>query len=515
MVDRAAMIPGLVTVPAGGAPAGVAGGAGPVAGWVRELDYAHVDELRARVANRLATDEQSVFSRLDDESRTELIRTLVIEELQQWVLHRQALGQPVPTEPVEDQIIDATVAATGGLGRLQPLLERTDVEDIFFSGPYPTMLRLASGEMVEGPAIGSSNDDVMALMKQISSTLGGASRDFSPAQPLLAVRLKAVGELGARLSGSIDVVPMPAGTIRIHRHADSDLDTLASIGMIDAPLRAFLRAVVHAQGKIAISGGTGYGKTTVLRSLAAEIPHDRMIVTIEDDRELGLHVLKRKDAAGRVVTDAQGRAIPRRPPALVRAYEARPANSEGRGEITMEHLGKQALRDSPDVIIFGEARGGEVVQLLEGVTNGVGGVMFTLHAESAEGVFDRVVQLVRKAHPPLPADYALRALTFVDLIVQVRRDRRHRRFVSEVIEVASGPLGENGYPRFQRIFAPGPDGRAIPTGHHLSPALASRLEDVGFDVSWLRPEQSDWPDWDGDAPDGGGRIRPGPRRGPR
>ena len=206
-----------------------------------------------------------------------------------------------------------------------------------------------------------------------------------------------------------------------------------------------------------------------------------MIVTIEDDRELGLHVLHRKDTRGRVVRDAQGRPVPRRPAALVRAYEARPANSEGRGEVTMDALGRQALRDSPDVIIFGEARGGEVVQLLEGVTNGVGGVMFTLHAESAQGVFDRVVQLVRKAQPPLPADYALAAMTFLDVIVGVRRDRWHRRYVSEVIEVLSGPLGENGYPRFQRLFAPGPDGRATPTGHRLSPALAARLEDVGFD----------------------------------
>ena len=176
---------------------------------------------------------------------------------------------------------------------------------------------------------------------------------------------------------------------------------------------------------------------------------------------------------------------------------ARPPNSEGRGEVTLDALGRQALRDSPDVVIFGEARGGEVVQLLEGVTNGVGGVMFTLHAESGQGVFDRVVQLVRQAQPPLPADYALAAMTFLDVIVGVRRDRWHRRYVSEVIEVLSGPLGENGYPRFQRVFAAGPDGRAVPTGHRLSSGLAARLEDVGFEAAWLRPELSDWPIWPG------------------
>ena len=475
---------------------GVCAAALPVGEPVSELDYDDVEELRARVASRLAADERGGgFGRLDEESRAELVRALVVDELQQWVTHRQVLGLPIPTEQVEDALIEATVSATAGLGRLEPLLRRSDVEDIFYNGAAPTMLRVASGEMVEGPPIGSSDAEVVALMKQVSSALGGAARDFSPAQPLLAVRLKSVGDLGARLSAAIDVTPHPAGTIRIHRHADADLDTLAGMGMIDSPLRAFLRAVVRAQGKVAVAGGTGYGKTTVLRALCAEIPVDKMIVTIEDDRELGLHVLHRKDAEGRPVVDRAGRPVPRRPAALVRAYEARPANSEGRGEITMDALGKQALRDSPDVIVFGEARGGEVVQLLEGVTNGVGGVMFTLHAESGQGVFDRVVQLVRKAQPPLPADYALAAMTFLDVIVAIRRDRHHRRYVSEVIEVASGPLGETGYPRFQRIFAPGADGRAVATGHPVSPGLAARLEDVGLDLSWLRPELSDWPDW--------------------
>ena len=240
-------------------------------------------------------------------------------------MHRQSLGLPVPTEQVEDALVDATVSATAGLGRLEPLLRRTDVEDIFYNGSAPTVLRLADGRMVQGPAIGSSDEEVVALMRQVSSALGGAAREFSPAQPLLAVRLKAVGDLGARLSAAIDVTPHPAGTIRIHRHADADLDELVAMGMIDSPLRAFLRAVVLAAGKVAVAGGTGFGKTTVLRALAAEIPVDRMIVTIEDDRELGLHVLQRKDAHGRVVRDDAGRSMPRRPAALVRAYESAPA----------------------------------------------------------------------------------------------------------------------------------------------------------------------------------------------
>jgi hypothetical protein len=98
------------------------------------VDVVDFDELRARVANRLATDESARFARLDLEGKEQFTRALAIEELQAYVLHRQMLGQPVPTERVEDEIIDAVVAATGGLGRLEPLLRRPDVEDIFFNG---------------------------------------------------------------------------------------------------------------------------------------------------------------------------------------------------------------------------------------------------------------------------------------------------------------------------------------------------------------------------------------------
>ena len=156
---------------------------------------------------------------------------------------------------------------------------------------------------------------------------------------------------------------------------EADLDMLYGLGMVDAPLRAFLRASVLAGAKIFVSGGTGMGKTMMLRALCAEIPTDQMIVTIEDERELGLHVLAARDGQGQVVVDDRGRPVPARPAALVRAYEAREPNSEGVGAITMGDLTRQSLRDSPDVVVLGETRGPEMVHVLDALTNGISGVM--------------------------------------------------------------------------------------------------------------------------------------------
>jgi Flp pilus assembly CpaF family ATPase len=180
---------------------------------------------------------------------------------------------------------------------------------------------------------------------------------------------------------------------------------------------------------------------------------------------------------------------------LVAAYEARPANSEGVGRIDQADLLFHSLRDSGDVIILGESRGADIVHLLDAASNGTSSVMCTMHANSASAIFDRIVQLVLKAQPPLPTEWALRASTALDLIVHVRRNRDHERFVSEVIEVKSGQLGERGLPVVNHLFAPRWDGRAVPTGHKPSEELSAKLEEGGFPVNyWLdgAAARSDW-----------------------
>jgi len=480
-------------------------------GHVQVTDYEAVQELRNRVSTRLTSEGGASYEALDAESRRLRIRTLIMEELQTWVLHRTTIGLPAPSMDAEDALIEAVTAALAGMGRLEPLLLRDDVEDIFFNGTAPTMLRLSDGRKVPGPPIAASNDELKAMLQQLGTTLGdGTSRELSDARPLMALRLKAVGEvgehaLGARLSAVTDVTPNPAGTIRVHRHAEGDLDVAYALRMIDAPLRALLKASVLAGVKMCFVGETGAGKTFLLRCCAAEIPLDQMIVTVEDERELGLHVLPLRDERGQVVRNPDGSVVPRRPEALVRPYEARPANSEGKGRIDQADLLFHALRDSADVLILGESRGGDIVHLLDAATNGTSGVMCTLHADSAEGVFDRIVQLVLKAQPPLPTEWALRAATALDLIVYVRRvmrDGKQERFVAEVIEVQSGQLGERGRPVIHELFMPRPDGRAVPTGHKPSPKLAAKLAEVGFSMDWLDRDKAYLSDWDRPEPGG-------------
>ena len=189
------------------------------------------------------------------------------------------------------------LAALGGYGPLEPLLAREDIEDIFFNGTHPTVLRLAGGDKVLGPPL-AATDVALQQMLQMMAGSGlddSAGREFSTARPLLQLRLKSVGLLGARMSAAMDVTPHPAGTIRVHRHVETSLAEVRQLGTIDQALEALLTATVLAGGKIMVSGATGVGKTVLLRALCRAIPLDKMIVTVEDDRELGLHELTSRD----------------------------------------------------------------------------------------------------------------------------------------------------------------------------------------------------------------------------
>ena len=370
-----------------------------------------VVEVQQRVAARLSSDGAR-YANLSADAKRLRTQTLVYEELESWVAHRAQVGLSILTDSDEDDLVAAVLAALGGLGPLEPLLHRTDIEDIFFNGTHPTMLRLADGEMVEGPPLASSDAQLTQLLQSMAASPldDSAGREFSVSRPLLQLRMKSVGLLGARMSAAMDVTPHPAGTIRVHQHVETSLPQLKDMGMIDEALRVFLTAVVLVGGKIMVSGATGVGKTVLLRALCRAIPLDKMIVTVEDDRELGLHVVPARGPDGQVQYQSDGSVRLLRPPSLVRTYEARPANSEGRGRITMGDLNRQALRDSPDVLIVGETRGDDVVFFLDAASNGIAGVMGTIHSVSARGVFDRLVQMVRMANPPLPGDFALMAL---------------------------------------------------------------------------------------------------------
>ncbi|MFI9389203.1 CpaF family protein, partial [Kutzneria sp. NPDC052558] len=308
----------------------------------------------------------------------------------------------------------------------------------------------------------------VALLEGMFARLGATSREFSAATPIGNLRLPAGGPLGARLAAVMQVTERPTAAIRLHRLVNATLDTLVGHRTLDPGLADFLAGAVRAGLRIVVSGEWGAGKTTLLRALCHEIAPLEHIVTIEDDRELGLHTW------------------PARHP-VVTSMEARLPNAEGVGAITLEQLLVQALRHSPRRVIVGEVRGGEVTTLLRALSTGAGGLC-TLHADTAHTVFDRIANMAQLAVPPLPVATAYRwTATALDLIVHVRRRDRveggrpvRERFVSQVLEV--GPVGDAGRPDATELYGPDPDtGRARPM-FPPSPRLQELLRPHGLNL---------------------------------
>jgi pilus assembly protein CpaF len=211
----------------------------------------------------------------------------------------------------------------------------------------------------------------------------------------------------------------PALTIRRFRRAGHSAADLVGLGTASAALMAWLGEAVRARRTILICGATGSGKTTTLGALAGFIGTDERVITIEDAAELRLPL-----------------------PHVVR-LEARPPNLEGRGEVTIRKLVRNALRMRPDRLIVGEVRGGEALDLLSALSTGHAGSLSTIHAGGAAEALRRLETLALMADVDLPhAAIREQVAEAVDLVVcQARRPDGTRRIVSvaEVVRVAGGP----------------------------------------------------------------------------
>lgn len=430
------------------------------------VDWALVGQLRTRVAHRLQTERnRSGGPALSDADERALATSLIITEIEQWAVSRTANGRTALDQDDERALAAAVLAALFGMGRLQPLLDREDVENVHIHGADRVVLELAGGRLEAASAVAASDAELVELLTGWAARAGQTGREFSPAHPLLNLRLPEGGPLGSRLAAVMEVTGRPTVAIRRHRLAHVGLDDLLTFGTVTPVLRGFLRAAVRAGCNIVVSGAPAAGKTTLLRALAAEIPAGEHVVTVEEEYELGLHV-----------TD---------PDRLVTAMEARQANAEGVGGIGLHTLLTHALRHSPSRVIVGEVRGGEITALLAALSNGAAGGMCTLHARSARAVLTRIAQLAQLSDPPLPPEAAARfTADAIDLVVHVDRDRSGRhtsRYVAGVVEV--GPVGDGGLPDTTEVFAPDEAGRAQPA-YTPSARLRRQLACGGFTPAW-------------------------------
>jgi pilus assembly protein CpaF len=306
-----------------------------------------------------------------------------------------------------------------GLGPLEPLLADPEVEEIMVSGTKPAWVE--RGGRLERTEIAFEHEaDLREAIERILAPLG---RRVDEAEPLADARLPD----GSRVNVVIPPLALDGAalTIRRFRRRGFSPDDLVANGTLTRPLLDFLARAVRSRATLLVCGGTGSGKTTTLNALSSFIGAEERVVTIEDAAELSL-----------------------RQPHVVR-LEARPPNVEGRGEVTIRRLVRNALRMRPDRIVVGEVRGGEALDLLTALSTGHDGSLSTVHAGSPAEALRRIETLALMAGLGLPHD-ALReqvADAFDLVVCQARAADGTRRVVAvaEVVRVAGGPAARELY----------------------------------------------------------------------
>jgi len=441
-------------------------------------DVGLAEELRAQVAARLARWREAAErqgrppTRQDEQQHA----AYLIEQLLAADARRRIERGELPLDQAEERVLTETVQAElFRLGRLQPLLDDPQIENIDINGCDQVWLQYADGTITQGPAVASSDAALIELVQLIAERKGPNPRPFTRSQPRLHLKLPD----GSRLFATMGVSHRPVVSIRRHRLVRVFLGDLVRLGTIDQGLQALLAALVRTRKNTLVAGGTGAGKTTLLRALLNEIPPNERLVTIENAYELGLHEPDLADLHPNVV-----------------ALEARDANIEGEGQVSMADLVRDGLRLNPSRVIVGEVLGDEVLTMLEAMSQGNPGSMCTIHAESSQGAFQRVAMYAAKSTQRLDMETTYQMLAgavhFVVFIGQ--RDQRHqpsgtlRRFVASVREV-TGADGKRVITN--EVYQPGPDGRAVPRPGAPLRCL-EELELAGFDREWLQQPTGWW-----------------------
>ncbi|MCH9719261.1 MAG: CpaF family protein [Actinomycetia bacterium] len=302
------------------------------------------------------------------------------------------------TQEISDDIL--------GYGPIEPLLRDPDVTEVMVNAPDAVYVE-RNGRLELSAA---QFADEMHIRRTIDKIVSRVGRRIDESSPMVDARLLD----GSRVNAIIPPLAVDHPVLTIRKFAAdpfTDLD-LIDFGTMTPRVASFLEACVRGKLNVLVSGGTGAGKTTTLNVLSGYIPSDERIVTIEDAAELQLrqeHVIR---------------------------LEARPANIEGRGEITIRDLVKNSLRMRPDRIVVGEVRDRAALDMLQAMNTGHDGSICTVHANSPRDVLSRVETMVLMAGVELPVR-AIReqVSSAIDLVVQQTRLRDGSRKITHISEV--------------------------------------------------------------------------------
>jgi len=421
----------------------------------RDSERVSIDAIRARVAAQLAQRPPGP----NDESREALVGRLVTDAMDQHAAASLGAGHaPLPAD-AEARVARAVRDVFTGLAGLQPLMDDPDVTNILVNGHDVVHVKYADGRKRRMPPVAGSEEELKDLIRMIAARAGVQERRFDDGVPRLSIRLPD----GSRLFAVTAVSKATMVAIRRFPLRHATLDDLVARGALNPALQKVFTAMVRARKNVIICGGTDTGKTTMLRAFAKAIPPEERLITIEDTDELGLD------------TD------PAHPDCV--AWQAREANVEGHGEIDQAELVRWSLRMAPDRVILGEARGGEVVPLLNCMSQGNDGSLATIHASSSKQAFSRLMTYAKQAKEQMDFEgTAMLIAGAVHFVVHVDWSNDRLRVVSSVREVLHA---EGQDVVSNEVFAPGADRRARPA----TPIRHDTLDDLvaaGLDPDVLR-----------------------------
>jgi pilus assembly protein CpaF len=419
-----------------------------------------IRQIRTEVADQIAArsraDEEAGRPPMTPQERRKYGQQLVTEALDSHIRKAIDIGH-APIDPVaEARIARAVDNALFGLGGFQSLLDNPEIENINANAFDDVHVTYADGTSEEVGPVADSDEDLAELIRTAAALLGVGERRFDPGCPTLVMELPD----GSRLVATMSVSRHPAVAIRRHRYPTATLHELRRTNTFDRAMQGFLAALVLARKNIVIVGATGAGKTTLLRAMTSVLPRHERVITIEDHYELGLD--RDKTAHGNVL-----------------ALQARKANIEGEGEITLADLVRVALGMSPSRVIVGEVKGDECIPMLNAMTQGNDGSLCTLHASSSQGAFSRLASFAAQAPERLSAEAAALLISeAIHFVVYLGVTREGTRAISSIREV----VGCDGIKVISNeVCSPGPDRRAV-RDHPLRTETLDDLEAAGLDV---------------------------------
>src|SRR4051794_12939795 len=409
-----------------------------------------IDELRQKIHHHLIEELGPIL--YDRRLSEQELRRRVHEQLQVALSKERApLSAADKAQLIQDVSDDVL-----GYGPIDVLLRDPTITEVMVNGPeFVYAERHGKVERMDVTFV-----DEPHLRRIIDKIVGQVGRRVDEANPMVAARLPD----GSRVNAVIHPLAIggPFLTIRKFAADPYTVEDLIGFGTMTPQVARFLEACVAGRLNIIVSGGTGTGKTTTLNVLSGFIPSDERIVTIEDAKELQLQ---------------QDHVLP---------LEARPANIEGKGEITIRDLVRNALRMRPERIVVGECRGGEALDMLQAMNTGHDGSITTVHSNTPRDTLSRIETMTLMSGFDLPVRAIREQMaSALDLIVHISRLRDGSRRVTHVTEVQRM---ENDVITMQDIFlfdyGMGVDDHGRFRGHlkatGIRPSFTEKLGDLGI-----------------------------------